>query len=1053
MPPPPDFSVKLWSPEVISPVLPMGRTMGNAVGRFDHIITVGLQHLGRCSERSEQSEPNLHCAAMQLPTLGTMSYLLISLSTVNIGLFYGTLGLTKLALRNSCPATSTISPPPITTVPVAAQKNTTQHVLMSTAPTPKELVKAVVSFARAPSLPLPEDLVHLIETFLYNRAEKWDENITEKVHDELLSIFKHDISHEPARYAAFVALLRHLRPLIGQPTKVLQWFELLLPVLNHLGRERDLASETQRIVIDILTEGDGKDANSLTRGAAGPIAEKMICLWFQEAELLRNSADALQDYKEKHLRETLLLYGKKRPKDFMAVIDRFLRKKSHRASSLLLISSFVQSQPPHLYLILETPLFGNLLNCLQRDTSTTIISLALTVLTMVIPHTPSSLVPHLPTLFNIYARLLFWERELSIHATTKEDKEQGSFSNTLDWEVCPFSPDVDDKIVSQLLNYFTILYGLYPINFMDYIRKPQRYLRHAEVPDADVIEVQPTEIRHASERFRQCHLLHENFYTLTIDSEKADFGRWIKSDPAEVVANCIALRQLPDEPPDTISHHLAKILRSDDGEIDKDDKESGLLSDSVNIGTSGQGDPRRSSSSSFSQRGSSSRISSTVFRHPSQGSHQSKRESLSTRLSENDSDSPTISRQLTTSGSQTQLQDLINPNTIVKSSLHQSFPNDSVPSLSQHRESITEKASSQLHVDTSSPNMQLPENAVNHKETRLVGYIYLLYNDLVFERFLKQQHLNHIGGLRRQHVREAASEAETLNIITANKHLKQRLEEAKKAEIQAKTEAEKSRTLAKKWEVDLFNKLKALREEQRKWDNERSTLQAELKAVKDEAEDLRTLVCEVEVRELRLKQNKQSAEINFGELERLRSEVARLTASERHYQSKEAARQEAMTQAVEADSRAQAAVMELGARESEFKQIRDAYQSQIAMLNSRLQETLRIGGQLNAESFKARLSAEFEASRAMQAEMKERIHELSRKNTELQKRIFMIEAQVPIPSKSATHPSTDTEDEFCIIQHRATTRATKTQFYASSAINIAGARGVFNEYKRQQSDN
>ncbi|KAI0489498.1 Hamartin protein-domain-containing protein [Xylaria cf. heliscus] len=833
---------------------------------------------------------------------------------------------------------------------------------MSSCRTPKELVKAVGGFARAPSLPLPDGLIQIIEAFLYEHSEKWDENIADKVHDELLSIFKHDVADEPARYAAFVALLRHLRPLIGQPAKVLQWFELLLPVLGHLSREKDLASETQRLVLDILTEGDGKDTGSLVGGAAAPIAEKMIFLWFQEAELLRESPDALQDFKEKHLRETLLLYGKKRPKDFMDVIDQFVCKASHRARSLLLLSSFVQSQPPHLHLILETPLFVNLLTCLQRDTSTITISLALTVLTMVLPHAPSSLVPHLPTLFNIYARLLFWERELSVHVT-REDGTQRRLSNTPDWEICPFSPDVDDTTVSQLLNYFTILYGLYPINFMDYIRKPQRYLRHAEVSDTDVIEVQPTEIRHASERFRQCHLLHENFYTLTIDSEKSDFGRWIKSDPAEVVADCLALRQSPEEFSNSIPFDLAQILGLDD-ELDKDDKEPALLSSSINIGTSGIGDIRRSSGSSFSQHGSGGRNDATKARHSSQSSHRSKRDSSSTRPSDNDNDGPSLAQQLTTSSSQTQFKDLLDSNRAAKSSVHQSLTNDSTPSLSlSHHESLPEKASSQLHINPPSSDMQLPDTMVDQKDGKLLRYIYILYNDLVFERFLKQQHLTHIGGLRRQHVREAASEAETQNIITANKHLKQRLEEAKKAETQAKTEAEKSRTLAKKWEADIFNKLKALREEQKKWNAERATLQVELKSVKDEAEELRTLVCEVEVRELRLKQNIQSADINFGELERLRREVAGLTESERNYQAKEAERQAAMTQAAEADSRAQVAELKLAARESDFKQTRHQYQSQIAELNSKLREVLKSGGERNAESLKAQCSAALEASR------------------------------------------------------------------------------------------
>lgn len=861
-------------------------------------------------------------------------------------------------------------------------------------------MKAVGSFARAPSLPLPDDLIRIIETFIYTRADKGDENAAEKVHTELLSIFKQDIAQEPARYAAFIALLRHLRPLIGQTTRVVQWFELLLPVLAHLGQERDLASECRGIVLDILTGSDGNDTSLSTRDAAAPVAQKMMHLWFEEVEVLRNSADALQDFKEKHLRDTLLLYGKKRPKDFMTVVDQFVCKRSHRASSLLLLSTFVQSQPPHLYLILQTPLFVNLLNCLQRDTSTTIISLALTVLTMILPHIPSSLVPQLPTLFNIYARLLFWERELSHHADAEEDDAQKPSSSASDWEVCPFSSGVDDKNVSQLLNYFTILYGLYPINFMDYVRKPQRYLRHAEAPDANMIEVQPTEIRHASERFRQCHLLHENFYTLTIDSEKTDFGRWIKSEPAEVVADCMALRQLSDELPGPMLPGLAQFLNTGD-ESDTCDKEPALLSGPSNTGMSILGDGSRNSGPSIPYP--------TIIRHSSQRSHQSERDSSSTKLSENESDSLVLSRQLGASSSQTQLQDLMNSNKAVKSSLHQSLTNDSVPSLSlSHHDSIPEKSSSQVHLNVTNSSMQLTDATADEKQRKLHSYVYLLYNDLVFERFLKQQHLTHIGELRRRHVREAASEAETQNIITANKHLKQRLDEAKKAEMQAKTESEKSRMLAKKWEADIFNKLKTLREEQKKWNDERSALQVELNAAKYEADNLRTQVCEVEVRELRLKQNMQSAVINFGELERLRSEVGRLTESERNHQAKEAERQAAISQAAEADSRAQAANMKLAAREFDFKQTRDSYESQIASLNSRLQEMLRTDGHNPENIVKAHVSMALEANQAMQTEMKKRIYELSRKNTELRAEIFELQTRA---SNLTTRPSVDTGDD------------------------------------------
>ncbi|KAI1822791.1 hypothetical protein F4861DRAFT_371552 [Xylaria intraflava] len=879
---------------------------------------------------------------------------------------------------------------------------------MSAAPTPKELVKAVSSFVQTPFLPLPTDLIELIDAFLYKRGDKWDESIADKVHDELLSLFKQDIAPKPTSYAAFIAVLRRLRPLIGQPAKVLQWFELLLPALAHSSLDATLSSQSQGIVLDILTADDVSDTDSLAGGAATLVAEKIILLWFRAVELFHRGPDAPQEFRERHLKETLLLYGKKRPKDFMAVIDQFVCKRSHRASALLLLSSFVQSRPPHLYVILQTPLFNNLLLCLQRDTSTTIISLALTVLIMILPHVPSSLVSYLPTLFNIYARLLFWRRELSINEAEQVEERRLS-STALNWEVFQFSSGNDDTTISQLLDYFTILYGLYPINFMDYIRKPQRYLRHAEAPDADVIEVQPSEIRHASEHFRQCHVLHENFYTLTIDSEKTDFGRWIKSEPAEVLADCMALRQLPGDLLNTAPTDLARIPNANEDEPELGKLEPALLSLTPNLGMSDLSDFYPRTGSPASQVESSAQVSPMATRHPSQSSRHSKRDSSSTRCSENESENSSLSRQLTISSSQTQHQDV---NKEAKLSLHQSTTDDSGSYLPLGpRESMPEKSLSRMRFGHPGSDLWLPEATADEKQKKMMRYVYLLYNDLIFERFLKQQHLAHIGEFKRRHVIQATSEAETQNIFNTNKHLRQRLEEAKKAEMQAKNEAEKSRALATKWEADIFNKLKALREEKRKWNTEGSTLRVELKAAKEEADELRNLVCEVEVRELKLKQNIESAGTNFDELERLRSEVTRLTGSERRSQAKEAERQAAITRAAEADGRARMANLELAAREVEIKQTHDRYKSQIAELNSRLQDALKTDGERHGERADTQLRLALEASRATQANLTTRIHTLLQKNTELEALLFEMQTEMPGQSKAISQQSADNEDD------------------------------------------
>jgi hypothetical protein len=895
-----------------------------------------------------------------------------------------------------------MSPPLVAIAPRTARLLTTNTPFSSF----KELTKAISAFVPNATLPLPDDLVQIIEGYLQKHG-RLDESVADKLNDELISIYQKEVAAAPALHAPFINLLRRLLPVIEQPARTLEWWDLLLPVHTHLNQEKDLATEMQSLAVDILTADVSNDAENPTGASAIPLAEKILAMWLEDCEVLGRVVSALETFRERRLRDTLFIYGKKRPRDFMAMLHRFMVKKAWRFRALYLLSDFIRNRPPHLYQVLQTPLFGTLINCLQLDTSTTVVSCALTVLTMVLPHMPSSLVPHLPTLFNIYARLLFWERELSSTELELESKAERRLSpNAAAWEIIPYAPTFDDTAIPHLLNYFTILYGLYPINFMDYIRKPQRYIRHAVALNSDDVEVQPTEIRHASEQFRQCHLVHENFYTLTIESEKTDFGRWIKSEPAEVVADCMALRLPMESDPGLMPSHfgmqdLPVLAIKDDG--DKDGHESALLSSSFPVGSSTiggtQGESWRNMQSIPIGSPTSSRVQSAVYRQSSQSSRQSHRDSSSTRPSGRASDSPT----LPATGSYTQLQDMINSNKAIKSGLHQSLANDSVPSLAlSHHESIPERPISTTQPNL--PSMNTPVSANENSNDAVLQHLYrqllLMHNDLTFERFIKQQHLTHMGELRRRQVREAASEAETQNLIMANRHLKQRLEEAQKIEVQVKKDSEKSRTLAKKWEADLSGKLRAIREEQKKWHVEGKTLKSGLDVAKDEADILRTLLCEAEVRELGWKQKIQCVEAEANELERLRKEVERLTVAERNFQAQETERQAAISQSAEADSRAEMLKMQLTARDTEFQQTHDLYQTQIVILNTKLQEALKDGAERRADNMKAHLESALAIGRREQAELKKRISDLNKKITGLNSTILELQTTVPTRSRS-----------------------------------------------------
>lgn len=679
-------------------------------------------------------------------------------------------------------------------------------------------------------------------------------------------------------------------------------------------------------------------------------------------------------------------------------LDRYFLQKQYRKAVLKFLTDYLQSQPPHIHLILQTPLFCNLLRCLQRDTSTTIVSIALTTLIMFLPHMPSSLVPHLPTLFNIYARLLFWARERAgIVEPRSDDSGDGP------WEVYSFEAEVDDHPVDHLLNYYTILYGLYPINFLDYIRKPQRYLRHANVANANDMEVQPTEIRDQSERFRRHHLLHPNLYTLTVESEKTDFSRWIKSEAPEVVAECMGLC-LVTELNQVVSQTLPSIPDAEapmsEGSLRY--SQDALLSRSSMLDLQeGYSIAQSASMESISRR------PSTLIRHDSHSSHPSTRDSAEVRNRESSVASPTLSSNLTTSASHTQLQDMIQSNKAMKSCLNQSLANDSVPSLSlSHQEPTADRPVEIPGI--SSPLSQIETTPqISHLQRRIL----ILQNDLNFERYLKQQHMAHIGDLRRRRLDEAVTEAETQNLIMMNRNLKNRFEEAKKAEMQVKGESEKSRAMAKKWEADLATKLKKLRDESKKLKTDFETAQKEVENTRAECEKLRVMVSEAEVKELNWKQNMQSIEIHGAETARLKSELDRLTIVERDSQAKEIAQQEALDRAAEAEERVQVLATQLASRESEIERTRKLFQGQVATLQARLSEAQDGRGPSSPQAKEA-VEAALAASREKQAELQKQCNLVTRKYTALQSSLLDMKTGITLGQlKIDTTPSVEGDSE------------------------------------------
>jgi hypothetical protein len=212
----------------------------------------------------------------------------------------------------------------------------------------------------------------------------------------------------------------------------------------------------------------------------------------------------------------------------------------------------VRLQPPHLHLVLETPLIEHLEKCLLIDASSTVIELALVVLIMFLPHICASLTSdrHLPKMFLIYSRVLCWDRLGNAEepksdgdandddSEDESDNEEGESEQA--WEPVLQSMEYPDSSPPTLMHYFTFLYGLFPLNFMSFVRKPRRFLKSLNFPGARDFDLDQDLIQSRTEPYRRVHLLHPNMFSTTAEDELKE-NRWLKSDPADVVTECMDL--------------------------------------------------------------------------------------------------------------------------------------------------------------------------------------------------------------------------------------------------------------------------------------------------------------------------------------------------------------------------------------------------------------------------------------------------------------------------------------------------------------------------------
>lgn len=653
-------------------------------------------------------------------------------------------------------------------------------------------------------LSLPAESRRMLQAFIDDHTGKIEHDEAVRASQELRLFWQKYVAGQPQKLGAFVGVLRELRPAIDGEEEALAWYrDVARPIVTGIAYKRGAVEDAQEFVTQLMIHDEEEESER--QGTSDEICRDLLKVYLERTAGVAEEDKFVAEENvqvAQQVENCLCQYGRKMAKQLFHHLDDLVVRADTRLQGLTLLSSFLRNQTPHLYTVIHTPLVDSLLKCLMNDTSTTILSVALTSLIMLLPHIPGSLTPRLPRLFLIYSRLLCWERFSALSSISQknlvtddrypadEERENGDVGLDASWEKARPQDGVIEATTPELMTYYTYLYGLFPLNFMDYIRKPRRYLKNANFPSAEDFDLDRAVIRSRSDQFRQAHLLHPNFFNMTIEDEKID-PKWPKMDPADVVADCHSLcvnarpaLMSPGPPPTGKLPPLPPMPTSHNGSLSPAMSHTSL----------------RSGTGSSWREGNSARISGTTV----------------------DPESPILGPE---------------------------DDNEHAPRKSSRGRSISDLRDEFPLPGTGLGSLKSPKEAPEQPQTN-VAYLQrevtLLRNDLNFERWHKSQYSQHIAQLMRKAVKDATVEAETLNLINANRALKQQLDQVRSAREATIKDANLTRKQANNLEHNLTERFQKMKKEQEVW----AADMEELRRLRVEMKHYRDLLSASEAREL-----------------------------------------------------------------------------------------------------------------------------------------------------------------------------------------------------------
>lgn len=218
--------------------------------------------------------------------------------------------------------------------------------------------------------------------------------------------------------------------------------------------------------------------------------------------LLNSLVDYFLDTSSSQVLDILSSVREPHDKYLLDKMNECMGKQSCRLSTITLLGHVVRKQPPWIHKIARFPLLASLLKCLKTDSDVVVLITGVLVLITLLPMIPQTNKQLLCEYFDIFGRLAAWNQ--------RHPGAQGVFAVHLH---------------ASVYSLFHRLYGMYPCNFVSYLRAHYSMKENVDTFE-EVVKPMLEHVR-----------IHPELITGTKDYE-VDPVRWKRFEPHDIVIEC-----------------------------------------------------------------------------------------------------------------------------------------------------------------------------------------------------------------------------------------------------------------------------------------------------------------------------------------------------------------------------------------------------------------------------------------------------------------------------------------------------------------------------------